>query len=60
MATLDTDELAKKTMETIAVLARLPVVRVDREAFLRKQFAKSPILIRYSRMARRAYTRLIR
>ncbi|WP_240539197.1 hypothetical protein [Bifidobacterium sp. SO1] len=44
MATLDTDELAKKTMETITVLAKLPVVRVDRDAFLRKQFAKSPYL----------------
>lgn len=44
VAKLDTDEMTKKAMDTVTALAKLPVVRVDREAFLRKQFEKSPYI----------------
>lgn len=44
MAKIDTDAMAQKTLETIAVLAKLPVVRVDREEFLKKQFKDSEYL----------------
>src|SRR4051795_1823100 len=38
------DKLYATTLQTIGAVAKLPVVRVDREAFLRKQFAASPHL----------------
>jgi len=38
------DKLYATTLQTIGAVAKLPVVRVDREAFLRKQFAGSPHL----------------
>lgn len=44
MSKVDSDAMAQKTLETIAVLAKLPVVRVDREEFLRKQFKDSEYL----------------
>jgi hypothetical protein len=44
MAKPDQDALYATTLRTIGAVASLPVVRVDREAFLRKQFADSPHL----------------
>lgn len=41
MAHTSQDDLYDKAIATIGVAAKLPVVRVDREAFLRKQFAGS-------------------
>jgi hypothetical protein len=38
------DKLYATTLETIGAVAKLPVVRVDRETFLRKQFKSSPHL----------------
>jgi hypothetical protein len=38
------DKLYATTLQTIGAVAKLPVVRVDREAFLRKHFADSPHL----------------
>lgn len=38
------DKLYSTTLQTIGAVSKLPVVRVDREAFLRKQFAGSPHL----------------
>ena len=38
------DKLYSMTLQTIGAVSKLPVVRVDREAFLRKQFADSPHL----------------
>ena len=38
------DKLYAKTLQTIGAVSKLPIVRVDREAFLRKQFAGSPHL----------------
>lgn len=38
------DKLYATTLQTIGAVAKLPVVRVDREAFLRRQFAGSPHL----------------
>lgn len=38
------DKLYATTLQTIGAVSKLPVVRVDREAFLRKQFAGSPHL----------------
>lgn len=38
------DKLYTTTLQTIGAVSKLPVVRVDREAFLRKQFAGSPYL----------------
>src|SRR3954453_10523218 len=38
------DKLYATTLQTIGAVAKLPVVRVDREAFLRKHFAHSPHL----------------
>lgn len=38
------DDLYAKTIQTIGVVAKLPVVRVERETFLRKEFAGSPHL----------------
>lgn len=57
MAKIDTDAMAQKTLETIAVLAKLPVVRVDREEFLKKQFKDSEYLDQILEMARKACTR---
>lgn len=36
------DKLYATTLQTIGAVAKLPVVRVDREAFLRKHFGDSP------------------
>lgn len=36
---LGQDDLYDKTIQTIGAVAKLPVVRVDRESFLRKEFA---------------------
>ena len=44
MMKIDADAMAHKTLQTITVLAKLPVVRVDRESFLRKQFKDSEYL----------------
>ncbi|MGN6610054.1 MAG: hypothetical protein ACTHMS_23970 [Jatrophihabitans sp.] len=38
------EKLYSTTLQTIGAVSKLPVVRVDREAFLRKQFADSPHL----------------
>jgi hypothetical protein len=38
------DKLYATTLQTIGAVSKLPVVRVDRDAFLRKQFAGSPHL----------------
>jgi len=38
------DNLNSKALQTVGALAKLPVVRVDREAFLRKHFGGSPHL----------------
>lgn len=38
------DNLSAKTLATVGALAKLPVVRVNREAFLRKHFGASPHL----------------
>lgn len=44
MGQLSQEDLYDKTIQTIGAVAKLPVVRVDREAFLRKEFAGSPHL----------------
>lgn len=44
MAEPSQDKLYATTLQTIGAVAKLPVVRVDREAFLRKHFADSPHL----------------
>lgn len=41
MAEQSQDKLYATTLQTIGAVSQLPVVRVDREAFLRKQFAGS-------------------
>jgi hypothetical protein len=38
------DKLYRTTIQTIGAVAKLPIVRVDREAFLRKHFGDSPHL----------------
>lgn len=38
------DKLYSRTLQTIGAVSKLPIVRVDRQAFLRKQFAGSPHL----------------
>ena len=38
------DKLYATTLQTIGAVSKLPIVRVDRKAFLRKQFANSPHL----------------
>lgn len=38
------DKLYSTTLQTIGAVSKLPIVRVDREAFLRKHFAGSPHL----------------
>ncbi|GGR73711.1 hypothetical protein GCM10010197_46250 [Nocardioides luteus] len=38
------DKLYRTTIQTIGAVAKLPIVRVDREAFLRKHFSDSPHL----------------
>ncbi|NYI44878.1 hypothetical protein BJ993_001958 [Nocardioides aromaticivorans] len=42
MAEQTQDKLYATALQTIGAVAHLPVVRVDREAFLRKHFGKSP------------------
>lgn len=44
MAEPTQDKLYATTLQTIGAVAKLPVVHVDREAFLRKHFADSPHL----------------
>jgi hypothetical protein len=44
MAETNQDKLYATTLQTIGAVAKLPIVHVDREAFLRKQFADSPHL----------------
>lgn len=46
MAKIDTDAMAQKTLDTVTALSKLPVVRVDRGEFLRKQFKDSEYLDR--------------
>lgn len=36
------DKLYAKTLQTIGAVAKLPIVRVERDAFIRKQFGDSP------------------
>jgi hypothetical protein len=38
------DKFYSRTLQTIGAVARLPIVRVDREAFIRKHFGGSPHL----------------
>jgi hypothetical protein len=38
------EKLYTTTLQTIGAVSKLPIVRVDRDAFLRKQFASSPHL----------------
>jgi hypothetical protein len=38
------DKLYSTTLQTIGAVSKLPVIRVDREAFLRRQFSGSPHL----------------
>lgn len=38
------DKLYKTTLQTVGAVSKLPIVRVDREAFLRKHFGDSPHL----------------
>jgi hypothetical protein len=38
------DKLYSTTLQTIGAVSKLPVIRVDREAFLRRQFSSSPYL----------------
>lgn len=44
MAEKSQDKLYSTTLQTIGAVSKLPMVRVDREVFLRKQFADSPHL----------------
>ncbi|GAB3994045.1 hypothetical protein [Nocardioides marmoraquaticus] len=44
MAETSQDKLYSTAMQTIGAVSKLPMVRVDREAFLRKHFGKSPHL----------------
>ena len=44
MADPSQDKLYATTLQTIGAVSKLPVVRVDRETFLRKQFGDSPHL----------------
>lgn len=44
MADDSQDKLYATTLQTIGAVSKLPIVRVEREAFLRKQFASSPHL----------------
>lgn len=44
MAGTSEDKLYATTLQTIGAVAKLPVVRVDRAAFLRRHFASSPHL----------------
>jgi hypothetical protein len=44
MAESNQDALYATTLQTIGAVAQVPIVRVDREAFLRKHFADSPHL----------------
>jgi hypothetical protein len=44
MANDSQDKLYATTLQTIGAVSKLPIVRVEREAFLRKQFASSPHL----------------
>ena len=38
------DKLYATTLQTIGAVAKLPIVRVDRETFIRKHFGDSPHL----------------
>lgn len=44
MAKPSQDDLYYKAIQTVGAVAKMPVVRVDRESFLRKEFAGSPHL----------------
>ena len=44
MVKIDTDEMAQKTLDMVTALSKLPIVRVDREEFLRQQFKDSEYL----------------
>lgn len=44
MADDSQDKLYATTLQTIGAVSKLPIVHVEREAFLRKQFASSPHL----------------
>ncbi|NYJ02424.1 hypothetical protein HNR19_003122 [Nocardioides thalensis] len=44
MADASQDKLYATTLQTVGAVSKLPIVRVDREAFLRKQFGDSPHL----------------
>ncbi len=44
MVKIDNDMMARKAIETITALAKVPVVRVNREEFLSKQFKDSEYL----------------
>lgn len=44
MADTSQDKLYSTTLQTIGAVSKLPIVRVDREAFLRNHFADSPHL----------------
>ena len=44
MVKIDTDEMAQKTLDMVTALSKLPIIRVDREEFLRQQFKDSEYL----------------
>jgi hypothetical protein len=44
MSDASQDKLYATALQTLEAVSKLPIVRVDREAFLRKQFAESPHL----------------
>ncbi|MEO5297137.1 hypothetical protein [Enterococcus cecorum] len=41
---LSQEQLYDKALQTVGAVAKFPVVRVNREEFLRKQFSDSPYL----------------
>lgn len=57
MAKKTDEELYDVAINMIGSVAKLPVIRVDREAFLRQQFANSNISMRFWSMAHSMYIR---
>ena len=57
MAKKTDEELYDVAINMIGSVAKLPVIRVDREAFLRQQFAGSEYLMKFCSMARSMYIR---
>lgn len=57
MAKKTDEELYDVAINMIGSVAKLPVIRVDKEAFLRQQFAGSEYLMRFWSMAHSMYIR---